>query len=381
MKSLMPAASSLIRTLLTAGRRADAAPPPLPVRPANRCKAPRALAWGFALFAAVQLGLGLASELYPRIRDPLYGDKLVKLRQRLPAAERPPTVVMLGSSRTGLGFHGRRAEELLAAALGRPAVAFNYGIPASGPVTHLVYLNRLLADGAAPDLLLVEVLPSMLADGPGAPLERNWFYADRLTYSEQELVIRHGYRPGEVHERWWKSVLVPAYTLRFQVMSRLAPSWIPWQLRFDWSRGADECGWGTTVTQSIAADDRAKGVARARAEYAPVLATLRPGGPAARALEELLAVCRDRGVAVRLVLMPEGSPFRTFYGPGVNDRLLAFLNDLTDRAGLPRATDARGWLPDDAFYDSHHMFAAGAEAFTDRLTREVIAPALKSRDR
>jgi len=41
-----------------------------------------------------------------------------------------------------------------------------------------------------------------------------------------------------------------------------------------------------------------------------------------------------------------------------------------------RVTDARGWLPDDDFYDSHHMFAAGAEAFTDRLTREVIAPAL-----
>jgi hypothetical protein len=373
----MPAASALIRSLLTAGRRADAAPPPLPVRPANRRKAPRALAWGLALFAAVQLGLGLASELYPRIRDPLYGDKLVKLKQRLPDSGRPPTVVMLGSSRTGLAFHGKRVEEHLAAELGRPAVAFNYGIPASGPVTHLVYLNRLLADGVVPDLLLVEVLPSMLADIPAAPLERNWFYADRLTYAEQDLVIRHGYPAGEVRERWWKSVLVPGYTLRFQVMSRLAPSWIPWQLRFDWSRGADECGWGTTVTQSIAADDLAKGVARARAEYAPVLADLHPGGPSARALEELLTVCRQRGVPVRLVLMPEGSVFRTYYGPGVNDRLTAFLADLTDRAGLPPVTDARGWLPDDAFYDSHHMFAAGAEAFTDRLTREVIAPALK----
>ena len=58
---------------------------------------------------------------------------------------------------------------------------------------------------------------------------------------------------------------------------------------------------------------------------------------------------------------------------------MAFLNALTDRAGAPRVVDCRGWLPDDAFYDSHHMFADGAEAFTDRLSREVIAPALREK--
>jgi hypothetical protein len=370
----MPAASSVIRSLLTAGRRADSAPPPL--RPTGRRTAPRAVAWGIALFAAVQLGLGLAAELYPRIRDPLYGDKLVKLQRRLPA-EQTPTVVMLGSSRTGLAFHGKLAEQVLVAELGRPAMAFNYGVPASGPVTHLVYLNRLLADGVTPDVLVLEVMPSMLIDGPGAPLEKNWFYADRLTFAEQETVIRHGFPAGDVRERWWKSVLVPAYTLRFQLMSRISPSWLPWQLRFDWSRGSDECGWGTTARQSIGDTGRARRIDQARAEYAPLLAVLYPGGPAVRALEELLAVCRDRGIAVRLVLMPEGSAFHGFYGPGVNDRLVAFLNALTDRAGVPRVVDCRGWLPDAAFYDSHHMFAAGAEAFTDRLTREVIAPTLR----
>ena len=33
-------------------------------------------------------------------------------------------------------------------------------------------------------------------------------------------------------------------------------------------------------------------------------------------------------------------------------------------------------LPDDAFNDGHHMLARGAEAFTDRLGREVVAPIL-----
>ena len=73
-----------------------------------------------------------------------------------------PTVVMLGSSRTGLAFHGKRAEQALAAELGRPAVAFNYGVPASGPVTHLVYLDRLLDGGITPDVLVLEVMPTML---------------------------------------------------------------------------------------------------------------------------------------------------------------------------------------------------------------------------
>ena len=371
----MPAAPSLIRSLMGIGRRTDAAPAPL--RPRGRRVAPRALAWGLAIFAAVQLGIGLTSELYPRLRDPLYGDKFVKLKRRLPAGH-PPTVVMLGSSRTGLAFHGKHAERVLDG-LGRSVVAFNYGVPASGPVTHLVYLNRLLGDGVRPDLVVLEVMPSMLTGGADAPLEKNWFHPDRLKYAEQEIVIRHGYDAADVRERWAKSVLVPAYSLRFQIMSRLSPSWLPWQLRFDWSRGSDECGWGTTVSQAIDATMLAKGQARARAEYAPVLGGLTPGGPATAALEELLAVCRERGIAVRVVLMPEGSVFRSFYGPGVNDRLVAFLNELTDRARVPRAVDCRGWLDDGAFYDSHHMFAAGAEAFTDRLAREVIEPALRER--
>ena len=72
---------------------------------------------------------------------------------------------------------------------------------------------------------------------------------------------------------------------------------------------------------------------------------------------------------VRLVLMPESRAFRGLYGPGADDRL---------RAVLPAGVvDAREWLPDDAFNDGHHMLARGAEAFTDRLGREVVAAAVK----
>ena len=206
---------------------------------------------------------------------------------------------MLGSSRTGLAFHGKHAERVLAG-LDQPAVAFNYGVPASGPVTHLVYLNRLLGDGVTPDVLVLEVMPTMLIDGPGAPLEKNWFHPDRLKFAEQDTVIRHGYPADDVRERWLKSVLVPAYALRFQIMSRLSPSSLPWQLRFDWSRGADECGWGTTVTQSVAPDALTKGsrsgAGRVRAAVGR-LAARRAGGRGAGGTARRLPGAGHRGAA------------------------------------------------------------------------------------
>lgn len=339
----------------------------------------RAVAAGMALFAASQLALGVTAECYPRLRDPLYGDKFAKLRRCLTVVSadgpRPAVVIMLGSSRTGLAFHGKIMERRLAAALGRSAVAFNYGTPAAGPVTQLVYLDRLLASGVRPDLMLVEVLPSMLADGQGGPVERHWFYADRLTSSERATVTRHGFDAAAVDARWRRSVLLPAYTLRFQLASRVAPSWLPWQVRFDWSRGSDECGWGTTQQQEVGGDQLSRGIEQARLEYAPTLADYHPGGPAAGALRELVGRCHAAGVPVRLVLMPEGSVFRQWLPPAGEARLTAFLTNLSAECDVP-VIDARSWLPDSDFYDGHHMFARGAEAFTDRLGREVVAPAL-----
>jgi hypothetical protein len=70
--------------------------------------------------------------------------------------------------------------------------------------------------------------------------------------------------------------------------------------------------------------------------------------------------------------MPEGTVFHGWYGPGVNDELKAYL------ASLPASvTDARPWMPDDAFADAHHLLPGGAAAFTDRLATEVLRPLLE----
>ena len=350
-----------------------AAPRPAPSD--RRRRARRAVVGGVVIFAVLQLGYGLFAEVYPRARDPLYGDKLVKLRRRLRDADGGKCVVMLGSSRTGMAFHAAVVERQL----GRDRVtAFNFGVPSAGPVTQLLYFKRLLRDGVAPDLLLVEVLPSLLApNAAGLAQESGLLFADRLTFSECATVARFGFPADAVHARWVRTVILPAYWLRFQTMTRLLPSSLPWHVRFDWSRGADDDGFGRAASQVIDAPTRAKAVEQARREYAPILADYTPGGPAVAALEELLALCRERGVAVRLVLMPEAAGFRDYFPAPGYARLLTLLHALEIQYDAP-LVNAREWLPDDAFSDGHHTFVAGADTFTERLTRDAIDPALKA---
>lgn len=364
------------RTLqsLVQHRRASVAEP-LPSNARNRRRAKSAVIAGLALFVILQLATGIVSDRYVRLRDPLYGDKFVKLKRRVNDRPTSPKVVMLGSSRTGLAFHGKRVEER-AMESDADIIAFNFGVPATGPVTHRVYLNRMIDSGVVPDLLIVEVLPSMLANDPAGPLERLWFFGDRVRFSEVGTLTGYGFPKRETEERYAKSVIVPWYTLRFQLLSRVAASWVPWQVRFDWSRGADECGWGTTVNPEVTEEQRQAGEAQAHAEYAAILQGLHPGGGAVEALRDLLADCRTHGIPVKLVLMPEGTPFKPWYGDGVNDRLLGLLQELESEYDT-QLTDARDWLPDSGFYDGHHMLRNGAELFSDRLCDDLILPALR----
>ena len=72
-----------------------------------------------------------------------------------------------------------------------------------------------------------------------------------------------------------------------------------------------------------------------------MLSILKPGGGAAAALRDLLATCKEKHIPARLVLMPEGTPFRRWYGPGANDRLRPFLDRGAAGCDAPRADRAR----------------------------------------
>ena len=91
--------------------------------------------------------------------------------------------------------------------------------------------------------------------------------------------------------------------------------------------------------------------------------------------KQLQALCRDEGIAVTLLLTPEGTEFHGWYGPATEATLVSYLGQLSRETGVP-VVDARGWLADDVFYDSHHVVEPGARDFTRRLDAEVLRPAL-----
>ena len=59
--------------------------------------------------------------------------------------------------------------------------------------------------------------------------------------------------------------------------------------------------------------------------------------------------------------------------PGVEEELQGFLNGLREEFGVG-VVDARTWVADGEYSDSHHLLQSGAARFTERLTRECLVP-------
>src|SRR5262249_42901843 len=95
-----------------------------------------------------------------------------------------------------------------------------------------------------------------------------------------------------------------------------------------------------------------------------------------RALEDILALCRREKIPVQLLMMPEGKPFRDLYSAEARQTLATLLRQIQASWGV-RVVDARDWVDDDGFWDTHHLLDVGAHRFTDRFGREILRPALQ----
>jgi hypothetical protein len=338
-----------------------------------------ALAWGLGVFVALQLGLALAIELWwPVLRDPFFGYKAERLCGRtLGRPDRPLTVVMIGTSRTEYALQGSILEEQLERELRRPVVAFNFGVPGTGPITHLLYFKRLLARGLRPDLLLVEVLPPLLDGKPGIPLEARIVPATRFWLHELPLLQQFGFPGADMRRTWWQAWPVPWFSHRFAILSWLAPAWVPLQARSDFGRSDDQSGWTPRPRQLDSPEQSQRALALAHETYAGCWKGFSLGGPPCRALVEILSLCRREGVTAALVLMPEGPVFRSWYPAGAWGQVQQFLSELSRARAVP-VINARTWLAESDFLDSHHFRTEqAAAAFTERLTRDEIVPLLK----
>lgn len=332
-----------------------------------------AICWSLAAFAFCQLGMAVAIErTFPQFRDPEFGYRRNRLVERLKhATPRPFTAVMLGSSRTTVGFDAGIVERQLCEQLQQPAIAFNFGITGAGPLTHLINLRRLLKDGVRPDLVLIEILPPLL-NGQPWNAESLRLRPERLWHEEIGVLEDYGALPG-IEKRWWTGWPVPFYEHRFPILSRYVPNWLPYDMRLDWALMIDDSGYAPRPKlRRTEAGDRLA-LEHMRQDYGTRLADFRLGGQACRALVELVDFCESEQLQAALVLMPEGTAFRALYTPEVWRQLAGFLQGVADRGHIP-ILNAREWLPDSAFIDAHHLLQEGAEAFTSRFGRECVLP-------
>jgi hypothetical protein len=370
----VPTLRSLVR--LATRPRGAIAPPARRPRDRRRSAAV-SLAAGAYCAVVLHAGLVVAAEFSLYLRDPVYSDKerkLSRVERALPPGS--PVVVFVGTSRAGNGFDAGRAQAVLTESLGRPTGAFNFGTPASGPVTHLLHLKRLLADGHRPALLLLEIHAPVLADLPDGPLEGRFADGTVFGWDELDFLESYGCSTARLRAKREEVLVKPWYALRFQLVGRLAPTSLPYYLRHDWSRGPDPNGWNAMLFNDLDEHERQVGIQRAEREYRHILRGMRLGDGPVRALRDALALAREHGVPVMLVRMPEGTTFRALYPAAVEALVDRFVTDLAAEFGC-RVADCRLWMPDEAFADGHHLLRTPAGAFSERLAREVLRPALR----
>jgi hypothetical protein len=334
------------------------------VRPARR-KAGRVVFWFLAFAIVLNVGFLLVLDHGPpRLRDPEYGKRLARVHARTDEHPGRPLVLALGSSRTAMGVRpGVLADE--------PAgpLVLNFSLAGSGPVMELMALRRALADGVRPAAVLVEYWPAFLHEG-GPYSEQGRIDVARLRPVDRPLVREFFNEPHGTEAAMREQRLNPWYGHRRSLVNQFSPRWLPNSQRTDamWER-IDEWGWlpgrvGATPEQ------RELGVAATAKYYVPLFAGYEVSPVADRALRQLVAECRENGIPVALLYLPEGAEFRSFMTPEAVRLSDEYLERLVNELRVP-LIDARGWVPDDDLPDGFHLTRDGAAKFTRRLHAAV----------
>jgi hypothetical protein len=343
----------------------------------RRQRSRRAVLAGLALFVLSQFAAALVISCWGLgLRDPEFGYKVNRLKARLGQDQsRPLLAVGLGSSRTELGLRGLFAEPWLSERLGRPVVLFNMGIAGAGPPSNLVNLRRLLNEGIRPDLLLLEILPSCLREGHLIE-EVQAFPARRLRHAEMCFLARlAGPDRPDLRREWWLGQAAALYTHRLSLVDGVAPTLLHADERWcvEFASEIDDSGW--LGTPPLSPSQSRAALAHARATYEPALRDFRLSPRLLGVVEETVALARQAGLGVALVLMPEGPIFQSWYPPAVRRQIDQALQTLSREVDVP-LLDLRDCVPESGFSDSHHLYPQGATRFTRRLA-ERIEPLLR----
>lgn len=326
--------------------------------------------WAVLLFMASQIVVAVvANRKFPEHYDPEYEVRLQTLRARQLATPARPLLFVIGSSRTVMSF---RPEILppLTAANGDAVLPFNFSHRGSGPLVNLIQLQRLIREGQRPQWLILELMPPLLS-------EHHFQYLVTQNAAVADLPNLSSYVPlWRLLPSYMKSQMTPTYVHRHNLMRSTLPEWDAGDPRQPWQRITLEPLGGAArwcVAQSTSLEESIRLTHFARSLYSDLLSQFHIDPMSDQALRETLELCRRERIEAVLLLSPESSEFRGWYPPHAKKRLMEYCAVLDRDFGVP-TVDATEWLADGDFVDGHHVLLSGANAFTERLWREVLAP-------
>lgn len=334
--------------------------PPRQGRQHCQSRARTSLACGALAFAAVQLGFFVCAPWWHP--DAEFAAHLDVLRQRLKEEPDRPLVLVVGCSRCDFGFQPEKLAQTWSRDPAHPLI-FNFSHLGAGPVLNLLQVRRLLQAGIRPRQIVLEIMPAFLVN--------EWKSIYEYRAQAGELLLLHRCRGDWCFlASFCKRRLWPWHQNRRELLNRLNPHWT--------GPGEDErvplgpLGNYLGLSASVSEDYRVKILHETYDLYHPSLRQFVVAESSRRAVCETADLCRAEGIELTLLLTPEGSDFRSWYSAESVAAVEQFCAELNRDYGL-RLIDARRWLPDEEFVDSHHMLSAGADRFTRRLGKRLEA--------
>jgi hypothetical protein len=327
------------------------------------------------LVLAAHVGLLAALDhAWPQLRDPEYGRRVVRLRERLADHPGRPLVLVVGSSRVSFGLSPAAWEGVRPNDPARPdPLLFNLSLVGSGPVIELLALRRAYADGFRPAAVVLEYWPPFLRED-GAFHEPDRVDPLRLTDRDLPWVRDYFPRPDETAARMRAARWHPLWHQRHRLLAQLAPRWQPWDRRTEmaWAR-MDPWGWLPGIDEPVPDPVwRPKRLEHCEKIYREQFKGYSIHPTADRALREAVALARGHGAEVAFAYLPESSEFRGWMPPEVERMGRDHLAGLSRDLGVP-VIDGRLWLEDRYLVDGFHLSRQGAGEFSRRFGPAVAA--------
>jgi hypothetical protein len=347
----------------------------VPRRPRPQATRSRSvLAVAAVVVVAGQLAAGLALDAAPPSVRFAEGARVVDRGRALGGA---PYVLLLGSSRFWkIDLDAARDTLLETVGSAAPPIVQGAVLGGDGIVAEYL-LDRLLADGSRPLLVLVEVSPETV----GHP--SNWIAGDAIRFFTwrdvvawaPEIIARG--KPGDVVTARFAPIDVYRRELLSWIVGRPPPYLSVASPEVDDASPSVDAVENPRVAPGVPDGDRQRPSAATLSGLRQTRGWLRHYrlGGETQALDRFLARCRAAGIRVVLVGVPVSSWVRALYTPEVEHAFRAYVDQVTAR-GDADFVDYRARFADRYFVDHHHLNGQGGTLFARMLANEVVAPHL-----